>query len=73
MNIISVQLYIIYIQDQKYMCGPTSLLVNTRLYFIIDEAKPFPTLIGSTKPLGYIMYTSSLRFTFWKTVLTSIC
>lgn len=55
------------------MCGPTSLLVNTRLYFIIDEAKPFPTLIGSTKPLGYIMYTSSLRFTFWKTVLTSIC
>lgn len=27
------------------MCAPTSLLVNTRLFFILDEAKPFDFFI----------------------------
>jgi hypothetical protein len=87
------------ILELKYKCTTTNLLVNTRFFYVLDEAKLFDhfietkiptprcllqsidgplkfayfaTFLGSTEPSGCVMYTSSVRFSVRKVILTSI-
>jgi hypothetical protein len=64
-NIISDQQYVIHIKDQKYNCAPTNLLINTRFFYVLDEAKPFDHCIKTQFPtLRYLLQSINILLKF---------